>query len=248
MTSAKNVAIFTGGEGPSLSDCQNFFLRHKPDFVIAADSGLERCLEYKKEALEKNIPLDFSPRLILGDFDSISDGALLNGFAKDVIERHSSYKDFTDTEIALSRARELFPGSFITLLGGSGTARADHFIGIYGLFGTRLSPDAWLCERQAFYNAAPSFLKRIDFSIGNLEKGGMVSIARAQGFGKGGSYSSSGLEWESGLFRKSGMPSISNRISGEYLKEGRPVQISFRRGRFVLIVPLSADVRIQCSG
>ena len=36
-----NIFIFTGGEAPSPETAKPFFEKCKPDYVIAADSGLE---------------------------------------------------------------------------------------------------------------------------------------------------------------------------------------------------------------
>lgn len=259
------IIVFTGGEAPKPSEAAAYFKNilaegQKPDAVIAADSGLETLLAYQKhfESL-----YDFAPSLILGDFDSISDKKILNEYDSAIIERSPSYKDDTDTELALKKAREMaknflqgqkergFPAlfggkswerdkkAFITLIGGAG-GRPDHFLSIYNLFGTKIAPDAWLCEKQILYKA-----ERASFEINGLKTGDVISVARAFGKNRGGKIRSQGLEWESSLFRKNGMPSVSNTIKEEWARLGLPVKIDFLRGSFVLIAPLFASVRLN---
>ena len=252
------IIVFTGGEAPKPSEAAAYFKNilaegQKPDAVIAADSGLETLRAYQKhfEGL-----YDFAPSLILGDFDSISDKKILDEYDSAIIERSPSYKDDTDTELALKRAHKLlqdqkkprlFGGkslacgkkAFITLIGGAG-GRPDHFLSIYNLFGTKIAPDAWLCGKQILYKA-----ERSSFEISGLKTGDVISVARAFGKNSGGKIRSQGLEWESSLFRKNGMPSVSNTIKEEWARLGRPVKIDFLRGSFVLIAPLFASVRLN---
>ena len=237
------IIVFTGGEAPKPSEAAACFKNilaegQKPDAVIAADSGLETLRAYKKhfEGL-----YDFAPSLILGDFDSISDKKILDEYDSAIIERSPSYKDDTDTELALKRARDFLQDqkAFITLIGGAG-GRPDHFLSIYNLFGTKIAPDAWLCGKQILYKA-----ERSSFEINGLKTGDVISVARAFGKNRGGKIRSHGLEWESPLFRKNGMPSVSNTIKEEWARLGKPVQIDFLRGSFVLIAPLFASVRLN---
>jgi thiamine pyrophosphokinase len=243
------IIVFTGGEAPKPSEAAAYFKNilaegQKPNAVIAADSGLETLRAYKKHF---NGLYDFSPSLILGDFDSISDKKILNEYDSAIIERSPSYKDDTDTELALKRARELAQNkelsqdqkAFITLIGGAG-GRPDHFLSIYNLFGTKIAPDAWLCGKQILYKA-----ERSSFEISGLKTGDVISVARAFGKNHGGKIRSQGLEWESSLFRKKGMPSVSNTIKEEWARLGLPVKIDFLRGSFVLIAPLFASVRLN---
>ena len=264
------IIVFTGGEAPGPSEAASYFKNiladgENPIAVIAADSGLETLISYKEyyQGL-----YDFSPTFVLGDFDSISDKKLLDECDQAIIERSPSYKDDTDTELALKRARELAQGlelaetrglpriiraprlfggkswacgkkAFITLIGGAG-GRPDHFLSIYNLFGSPLAPDAWVCGGQVLWKA-----ERASFSISGLKPGDVISVARAFGKNSGGKIRSQGLEWESSLFRKNGMPSVSNTIKEEFARKGLPVKIDFLRGSFVLIAPLFASVRLD---
>lgn len=220
---------------------QNFLgTQKKPDYVLAADSGLETLRAWQAHYKDE---YDFSPSLILGDFDSIKDKKILDSYDQSLVERSPSYKDLTDTEMALKKAREYAQKqkqeAFITLIGGAG-GRTDHFLAIYNLFGTKDAPDAWLCGEQVLYKAS-----RSSFSISGIKSGDMISVARAFGRKWGGKIRSQGLEWESPLFRKNGMPSVSNTIKEEWARQGKPVQINFLRGSFVLIAPLFASVQLD---
>ena len=96
-----HIVIFTGGLYPRAEVSETYWknsLFGKPDYVIAADSGLEACLEYKKYF---SGIYDFSPDKILGDFDSISSTVLLETFGNDIVESFPCDKDYTDTELAL---------------------------------------------------------------------------------------------------------------------------------------------------
>ena len=256
------IIVFTGGSSPTPEKAAPYFKSiltdgQKPDAVIAADSGLETLRAWQKHF---NGLYDFSPSIVLGDFDSISDKKLLDECEGAKIERSPSYKDDTDTEMALKKAREMAKNflqgqkargffcrkslafgqkAFITLIGGAG-GRTDHFLSIYNLFGTKIAPDAWLCGEQVLWKA-----ERSSFEISGLKAGDIISVARAFGKNHGGKIRSQGLEWESSLFRKKGMPSVSNTIKEEWARQGKAVQIDFLRGSFVLIAPLFASVRLN---
>lgn len=256
------IIVFTGGSSPAPEKAAAYFKNiladgQKPDAVIAADSGLETLRAWQKHF--KGL-YDFSPSIVLGDFDSISDKKILDEYKGAAIERSPSYKDDTDTEMALKRAREMAKNflqgqktrgffcrkslafgqkAFVTLIGGAG-GRTDHFLSIYNLFGTKIAPDAWLCGEQVLWKA-----ERSSFEISGLKAGDVISVARAFGKNSGRKIRSQGLEWESSLFRKKGMPSVSNTIKEEWARQGKAVQIDFLRGSFVLIAPLFASVRLS---
>ena len=62
-----HIVIFTGGESPEPRLTESYFSCHKPDYVIAADSGLLTLERYKSHFGEQ-----FFPDAILGDMDSLS--------------------------------------------------------------------------------------------------------------------------------------------------------------------------------
>jgi thiamine pyrophosphokinase len=84
------------------------------DFVIAADSGLDRA-----EALGLSVDL------VVGDFDSVRPETLAAAAARGVtVERHPAAKDKTDLELAVDRALER--GARRVLLVAVEGGRADH--------------------------------------------------------------------------------------------------------------------------
>ena len=237
-----HVVIFTGGNFPAPADTASYWKSTgSPDVIIAADSGLETERQYESFFRKE---YDFSPDLILGDFDSISSRSILSDYQPEIIEHFPQDKDWTDTELAVERAYETASAKsfhpYITLVGGDG-GRADHFIGIYDTFSAIRHPHTWLLTSQKIIIIE----KGITASIQGLRRCDVVSIARTSSKRTGGSLSSHGLAWESNVFRKEGMPSISNRISSEYENSNKPVTITSEEGSFLLIVPLSADVILR---
>ena len=233
-----HIVIFTGGDFTSPEESVSYFKNFSTvDCVIAADSGAD-TLEKYQEFYKGQI--DFSPDFILGDMDSISKSGLKKYEGR--IQLFPTDKDYTDTELALEKAYETAKkdsqNSVITLLGGAG-GFSDHFLGILDTFSSENHADFWLCGNQIF-----CLLTKNDMlSISNLKLHDRISIARTPDCYEGGSIHSEGLEWESNLFRKKGMPSISNRISKQYSEEGKPVKISVTEGKFLVIVPVSAGLK-----
>ena len=226
-----HIVIFTGGLFPAYEKTQLYWKTHpQVDYVIAADSGLEPCILY-----------GFNPCVILGDFDSISDRSILDAFSDDVKVPYPCDKDYTDTELAVEKAYEIAEKQggvpFITLVGGDG-GRADHFINIFDSFSSIHHPDVWLCSEQCIYFVEEGTKTEIN----GLKKTDVVSVARTTSCYSGGKIVSQGLEWESDLFRKDGMPSLSNRISEEYAKERLPVTITAEKGDCMLFLPYNAVV------
>jgi thiamine pyrophosphokinase len=82
--------------------------------VIAADSGLDNALELGLEAT-----------VAIGDFDSVSPGALAAAESSGVrIEHHPAEKDATDLELALDLAIAMAPRRILVVAGRGG--RLDH--------------------------------------------------------------------------------------------------------------------------
>ncbi len=234
-----HVVIFTGGDYPAPELTKAYFSQHKADYVIAADSGLQALELYNN--FYGGI---FEPSAIIGDMDSLTDKTLLSKYPKDRIHPCSAYKDFSDTELALELAYRELAGiggkdGRITLVGAGGGERADHFIAVFDLFATDLKPDVWICGKQAFWYAPSG----TSFEIGGLAQNDIISVARTTQSRTGGSITSEGLEWEYGLFRKEGMPSLSNRISHEFFTAQKSVKIRIQEGCFILILPVTATIR-----
>ncbi|MBQ5999624.1 MAG: thiamine diphosphokinase [Treponema sp.] len=226
-----HIVVFTGGLSPDYEKSLLYWKTHpQVDYVIAADSGLETCILY-----------GFNPCVILGDFDSISDKAVLDAFNDDIKVSYPMDKDYTDTELAIEKAYEISSAMgavpFITLVGGDG-GRVDHFLSIYDSFSSEHHPDVWLCREQVLYFLGDG----MEAEVNGLKKDDVVSVSRTTAEYSGGKIFSEGLEWEADLFRMEGMPSLSNRISSEYAKNRMPVRISVQDGDFMLILPHNAVV------
>lgn len=90
---------------------------HPFDRLIAADRGLDLILE-----------AGFSPDILLGDYDSVSDGSRIAAMKRKGIpvETYPAEKNFTDGEAAM-RAAMALGATRITLLGATG-GRLDHFL------------------------------------------------------------------------------------------------------------------------
>ena len=129
MEFTQHVLLVIGGgpvtPPPRLGD-------HRPDLVIAADSGFDAALAVGLE-----------PDLLIGDLDSISAAGL--AWAADhavEIETHSPDKDDTDTALAL-RAVVARGCRHLTLLSPAGTDRFDHLLGTLAALG---EPGLGSCE------------------------------------------------------------------------------------------------------
>ncbi len=128
------ILIVTGGH-ISLSFATDFLKHQVFDRIIAADSGLAACHE-----------LGLVPTDILGDFDSLKNRDLLTSYREMGIpvREFPSRKDYTDTELAVFYARDLWmeemaednpddlnPESHVWILGATGT-RLDHTLSNLG--------------------------------------------------------------------------------------------------------------------
>lgn len=122
----KKFLIVSGGK--TEEDFAKEWIRiYKPDYMIAADSGME----FFRRIGER-------PNLILGDFDSVSQETLSWFREDEKIEwrKLNPVKDDTDTEFAVRLAIEL-GAEEITLLGATGS-RLDHVLGNIELLGIGL--------------------------------------------------------------------------------------------------------------
>lgn len=122
----KKFLIVSGGK--TEEDFAKEWIRiYKPDYMIAADSGMEFFRRIEER-----------PNLILGDFDSVSQETLSWFREDEKIEwrKLNPVKDDTDTEFAVRLAIEL-GAEEITLLGATGS-RLDHVLGNIELLGIGL--------------------------------------------------------------------------------------------------------------
>lgn len=236
----EHILIFTGGMSPDPELCRDFFSNViKPDFIIAADSGLETC-----DSFIKNFDLkDFAPDVILGDMDSIRNKALVKKYTNSKSKmchfvEFACDKDFTDSELALILARKIkTKDTKVTLIGGSG-GRLDHLVALFELFSTDIRPDFWLTENQtAVFLPDGGTVK-----FHTKKQNDLISVLRTTNSNTRGQVSSKGLEWESDVFRKTGVPSLSNRMSEEYFSKGLPVELTANGADFVVVGPLDINL------
>ncbi len=198
--------IFTGGEGP-----EKRFIEKEispGDFIIAADSGLDRALY-----------CGYSPDLVVGDMDSVKNKTFLDDIPDDCVKIFPEDKDETDTEIALRILKEMKADRVI--LAGGGGGRMDHLLGIVSIFDRSFYPDVWYTAKE-----------RIVSISGRREFGGMlgdtvslfpagVEICRMK---------STGLKWNLDKLQwEKGDAGISNIVVGD------PFTITILSGRVLLI-------------
>lgn len=183
--------LFIGGRGPG----PQFISRHidPADVICAADSGLDAALA-----------AGFRPDGIVGDFDSISDTALLDSFPPSAVHRYPVDKDDTDTEIGLSWLRERNCSPLVLIGGGEG--RLDHTVAILNLFAREGHPAAW-------YTA----VEEIRALQGSVSLPGVSgnSISLVPVGGGPWTVASRGLDWPlDEVDWSAGNISLSNRFSG----------------------------------
>ncbi len=250
-----NCIIFTGGNYPEKSEIMHFIEPLQSNsIIIAADSGMNAAMAY-----------DMKPDFFLGDMDSVKPEAVawfksFEGSDKTSkttkgaphaaahqkpqnIETFPQDKDFSDTELALRKAKSL-GADFIVLIGGSG-GRLDHLLGILELFKGRNRPDLWLAEENAvcFIDAE----KRPRIEVDALPENAPVSVfpvfkpdCKDRNF----VCKSEGLVWQlDSLDWKSGAVSLSNRRKSSADKTGKDmsVRLNIQKGSFIVIVPLCAS-------
>src|SRR6266508_1904364 len=106
----RTAMVIAGGDpvDPSVRD----LLPHvgDVDFVIAADSGLDRAVE-----------LGLDVDLVVGDFDSADPAAVDAAVRRGTeLERHPSEKDAIDLELAIDAARRAGASRVVVIGGGGG--------------------------------------------------------------------------------------------------------------------------------
>jgi thiamine pyrophosphokinase len=125
--------VCIGGKGPGKAAIERY--RNDIAFVVAADSGYHLAEE-----------LDFSPNLIVGDMDSISNFNELKRTMPEKLKTYSQEKNETDTEIGLRICRE--HGLQDNIIAGGGGGRLDHILALTVLFERDDRPKVWLTHRE----------------------------------------------------------------------------------------------------
>ena len=109
---AQEILFVSGGRVPS----REFFLAVASGRkIFCVDKGVEICRA-----------CEIVPNVLIGDFDSANQSDVAWARAKNVfVEKYPVDKDFTDTQLALRRAEEIF-GEHVALLTGCFGGRVDH--------------------------------------------------------------------------------------------------------------------------
>lgn len=222
-----HILIFTGGLHPP-KEALNWLIgeKGKPDFIIAADSGLHFAERF-----------GFTPDLIVGDMDSLSTHEALDRYKKEQIMFFPTDKNETDTEIALQEAWKR-GANCISLCGGDG-GRLDHLLGILKLFEGDIHPDVWLCKEQAVFSLKPlKDTTPFDLTLLDVTRQNNISIFPIRPERYKCKIESQGLEWPlQKVDWNSDRYSLSNRINDEHIKNGLAVKIRAISGQFIAIVP-----------
>lgn len=231
--------VFTGGVAPDNTTMADFLNRNfKPSdisCVIAADSGLDVLNSLYQYLKEKKININLEPSVILGDMDSVSSMKACELHSNAKFIGYDTDKDYTDTELALVKAKELNPTGSIVLIGGDG-GRIDHLFQLLDDFSMACHADVWLLQNQIVY-----YLKENEsYVIKGLEPSHYVSFIRPLSSYSKGIMESRGLMWEGECFRKTGMASVSNRIDPS---KGKDVYLTPKEGSFLVILPYEAIVQ-----
>ena len=111
-TTTQEILFISGGRPPS----REFFLEVASGRkLFCIDKGIELFKACK-----------VIPNILIGDFDSANQSAVKWARAKNIpVEKYPADKDFTDTQLALSRAAEIF-GEHVAILTGCFGGRVDH--------------------------------------------------------------------------------------------------------------------------
>lgn len=201
-----SALLVTGGLAPDFSVLASRMADFS--FVCAADSGLDTLRSW-----------GVRPDLVLGDFDSLRDPAVLAEY--EGVVRHPTDKDDTDTELGLKELRARGYGR-VTMAGGGG-GRLDHLFALRALFELPWGPDAWYAPGELVLRIRSPL--ELELKAGALISA-FPSVRGASGM------KSEGLRWPlDGLCWGPGEFGISNRARG-----GRAV-ITPGEGELLVVVP-----------
>ena len=109
---AQEILFVIGGRAPNVDWLTRVASGRK---IFCVDRGIDVCRAS-----------ELVPEILIGDFDSANPSCVEWAWAKKIpVERHPVDKDFTDTQLALNRAGELF-GEHVAILTGCFGGRCDH--------------------------------------------------------------------------------------------------------------------------
>jgi len=197
----KRIIIFTNGDLPNLEKARA--LLRDDDFIIAADGGTRHVLA-----------LGLTPKIIIGDMDSLPANFEISKFDDDVI-LYPQDKNETDLELAIQHALTLNPEQVIILaaLGG----RLDQTLGNIALI-SDLQPSAF--DLRLDDGIEEVFFCRDQVQV-NGTSGDIVSLIPWQGEVTG--VATTGLKWP--LQNEILYPQKTRGISNEMLDDTAEVEI-----------------------
>lgn len=217
------IGIFTGGKHAKAKTAKAFLEKSPLDYIIAADSGLEKADK-----------LGLQPDLIIGDFDSLEDISLLDKHKKAKIEAFPVDKDFTDTELAMNVATKKTNKSKdeIIIFGAGGCKRLDHLIYFLRIFENELPPAVWLFNSGIAFCLSAEIQNRLELTLPLNTTLSVFHINSQNPFAKNPppKLLSNGLHWELNLLDWHKFCSISNRNDKEN------ITFHVQAGRFLLII------------
>jgi thiamine pyrophosphokinase len=202
----KRIIIFANGDLPDLEKARA--LLRNDDFIIAADGGTRHALA-----------LGLTPKIIIGDMDSLPANFEISKFDDDVI-LYPQDKNETDLELAIQHALTLNPEQIIILaaLGG----RLDQTLGNIALIS-----DQFIIHhsREAFIISIDNGIEEVFFCHDKCEingkPGDLVSLIPWQGEVTG--IITTNLKWL--LQDETLYPQKTRGISNEMLGDTATVQI-----------------------
>ena len=109
---AQEILFVSGGRASS----RDWFLKVASGRkIFAVDKGIELCRA-----------CEIVPQILIGDFDSAENSVVEWARAENIpVEKYPADKDFTDTQLAMTRAAEIF-GEHVAILTGALGGRVDH--------------------------------------------------------------------------------------------------------------------------
>ncbi len=198
--------VFVGGNAP-----RNPILNWDCVLCIVADKGIRNCKNW-----------NYEPQYVIGDFDSITKEKAIHMFPNVELVSFSREKNNTDTELALMYAYN-WGANDITLIGGEGGERVDHFIEILTFYNKSHPPHRIITTTQQIEYISEGCVLRLQ-----TKKDKIISIFSV---GKGGSsQKTKGLYWNlDDITLSTEKTSISNRATCD------SVEIAVYRGNLIVI-------------
>lgn len=221
--------IFTGGNHPSINIIQSFInkLNTKNIYFIAADSGLD--------LLSK---CGYSCNLVIGDMDSIKNKNLLEKTENKEVIYFPKDKDYSDTELALIYAKKYCPKAEIVLIGGSG-GRFDHYFSLIDIYFKKQFPlpTYWLTEENQIVTIGKiNYYRKLE--ITNTKMSDNISVFCIDKNVMFNKVCSNNLKWKLSKVNWNKTSSLSNRPNSENC----PIEISAKKGNYIIVLPFSAEV------